>query len=401
MMNNVFQEALPIIREIEQAGYEAYFVGGSVRDFLLGKEINDIDIATAATPDEIKNIFDRTIDIGIQHGTVMVLLHHRSYEITTFRTESTYVNHRRPSEVFFIRNLRDDLKRRDFTMNAMAMDKNGSIIDYFQGEDALQNKQIVTVGNPNERFQEDALRMMRAIRFVSTLGFSIEDNTKKSITENRQLLREIAVERITAEFEKLLNGPARIEALKHVVETKIYEYLPQLKGKEDALVQWSSMHTAFLNGNEMWAICLLCLKIKDNKLIEQFLRAWKLPVKQIKQIQKIMFFVYKKQNNSWTDIDLYEATLCIACSTEKVSQAFWQQKKDVDIQHIKARYEKLPIKKKADLVIGGGDIMAWSNKPSGPWIREVLNVVEQAVVEQKVRNDKQAIKEWLQTCHQI
>ncbi|MFT8320535.1 MAG: CCA tRNA nucleotidyltransferase [Bacillus sp. (in: firmicutes)] len=398
-MDPIFQEAIPLIQQIEEAGYEAYFVGGSVRDFLLGKKINDIDIATSATPEEIKTIFDHTIDIGIQHGTVMVLFHHQSYEITTFRTESQYLDYRHPSEVLFIRNLRDDLKRRDFTMNAMAMDKNGSIIDYFDGEIALKNKQIMTVGDANERFQEDALRMMRAIRFISTLGFSLEKHTKQSIRKNRMLLKEIAVERITAEFEKLLDGPARNVAFKHIVDTKLYENMPAWKGNGESFERLASLNTAELNRLEMWVLLLLCLKTKEKSAIEAFLRAWKLPVKQIKQIQKILFFVYKKQTNPWSDKDLYDATLSIAYSTENVVRVFW--KKGEELQKIKESYENLPIKGREELIIGGRDVMEWSNKSPGPWIKEVLEVVERAVVEKKLQNEKPAIKEWLQTCHLI
>ncbi|WP_445492228.1 CCA tRNA nucleotidyltransferase [Niallia sp. 03133] len=398
-MNNLFQEAIPIINKIESAGYAAYFVGGSVRDLLLGKEIHDIDIATSATPEEIKTIFDQTIDVGIQHGTVMVLFHKHTYEITTFRTESTYIDHRRPSEVFFVRNLKDDLKRRDFTMNAMAMDKNGRILDYFHGKDALKNKQIVTVGNANERFQEDALRMMRGIRFISTLDFTLEADTKKSIMENRRLLKEISVERITAEFEKLLEGVARNKALKDMAETKIYEYLPALNGKEHAVVQLSLLDTKLLNRQEMWALFLLLLNRKENKSIEAFLRDWKLPVKNIKQIQKIIIFVLKVQVYPWTAKDLYEATLPIAYSSEKVSNVFLQKK--IDLQLLKESYEKLPIKSRQDLALTGRDVMAWSNKPSGPWIKELLEVVEQAVLTKKVQNEKSVIKEWLQSCHLI
>ena len=187
-MDSLFVQAVPILEKIEQAGFEAFFVGGSVRDQIIGRVINDVDIATSATPQEIKAIFPRTADVGIEHGTVLVIEKYGTYEITTFRTEGNYSDFRRPDSVQFVRSLTEDLMRRDFTMNSMAMDKNGKIIDPFNGKIAIEKKQIVTVGNPHERFHEDALRMMRAIRFVSQLGFELDNETFRSLQENGGLL---------------------------------------------------------------------------------------------------------------------------------------------------------------------------------------------------------------------
>ena len=167
-----YQKALPILKKIEAAGFEAYFVGGSVRDVLLGQPIHDVDIATSAFPAEIKEIFPRTIDVGIEHGTVLVLDGDEQYEITTFRTESAYQDFRRPDQVEFVRSLEEDLKRRDFTINAFALKEDGEIVDLFDGLVDLENNVLRAVGNPHERFHEDALRMMRGLRFVSQLGFN-------------------------------------------------------------------------------------------------------------------------------------------------------------------------------------------------------------------------------------
>ncbi|MGO3474712.1 MAG: CCA tRNA nucleotidyltransferase, partial [Lacticaseibacillus paracasei] len=146
-----FKAAIPILKKIEAAGYEAYFVGGSVRDAMLGKDVNDVDIATSAFPNEIQALFKKTIDVGIEHGTVMVLWEKETYEITTFRTESTYQDFRRPDSVTFVRSLAEDLKRRDFTINALAMDKDGCITDLFDGIDDLNHQVIRAVGVPDER----------------------------------------------------------------------------------------------------------------------------------------------------------------------------------------------------------------------------------------------------------
>ena len=174
-----FKKALPVIDKLNQAGYEACFVGGSVRDCILNLPIHDVDIATSAFPAEIKEVFEKTIDVGIEHGTVLVLHQDESYEITTFRTESTYQDYRRPDHVDFVRSLEEDLKRRDFTINALALNAQGQIIDLFHGLEDLQNKRLKAVGIAAERFQEDALRMMRGLRFVSQLGFDLEEKEIK------------------------------------------------------------------------------------------------------------------------------------------------------------------------------------------------------------------------------
>lgn len=196
---NEFVNAIPVLKTIEKAGFEAYFVGGCVRDTLLGIPLHDVDITSSAYPAEIKEIFNRTVDTGIEHGTVMVLDHGEGYEVTTFRTESTYQDFRRPDHVTFVRSLDEDLKRRDLTINALAMDADGNVVDLFHGLDDLKNKIIRAVGNPHERYHEDALRMMRSIRFMSQLDFNLESETEKAIEDNAHLLEKIAIERIHVE----------------------------------------------------------------------------------------------------------------------------------------------------------------------------------------------------------
>lgn len=160
-----FIDAQPILTKLEDAGFEAYFVGGSVRDTMLGKTIHDVDIASSAFPEEVKSLFHNTVDTGIQHGTVMVLDHGTGYEITTFRVESTYTDFRRPDHVTFVRSLEEDLKRRDFTINALAMRHDGEVLDLFDGLEDMKKSVIRAVGDAEKRFTEDALRMMRALRF--------------------------------------------------------------------------------------------------------------------------------------------------------------------------------------------------------------------------------------------
>ena len=181
--NERFKQASSIIEILKQHGHEAYFVGGSVRDFIIDRPIGDIDIATSALPEEVMHIFPRHVPVGLEHGTVIVVQEGVPYEVTTFRTESEYEDFRRPSSVQFVRSLEEDLKRRDFTMNAIAMTEEGEMVDLFAGQEAIRLKEITTVGDAADRFQEDALRMMRGIRFVSTLGFFLEIKTKQAIED--------------------------------------------------------------------------------------------------------------------------------------------------------------------------------------------------------------------------
>lgn len=196
-----------VLRRLEDAGYEAYAVGGCVRDLMRGKTPDDWDMTTSARPEEVMALFaPHAIPTGLQHGTVTVREDGQSFEITTFRADGEYTDNRHPSEVRFSADLREDLCRRDFTVNAMAMDRRGKLIDPFGGQDDLQKGIIRCVGEADRRFGEDALRIMRGLRFAAVLGFAIEEDTARSIRENRERLHNIAIERILVEMDKLLCG---------------------------------------------------------------------------------------------------------------------------------------------------------------------------------------------------
>ncbi len=204
-----------IINTLENAGFEAYAVGGCVRDFLLRKKPNDWDITTNALPREIKKLFRRTVDTGIAHGTVTVLMGKDSFEVTTYRVDGKYSDNRHPDKVEFTRNLEEDLKRRDFTINAFAYSPGRGLVDLFKGMDDLNNGIIRAVGDPAKRFGEDALRILRAFRFSAQLDFAIEKETEKAASELKNDLNKISAERIRDELTKLLisGHPERLEAL--------------------------------------------------------------------------------------------------------------------------------------------------------------------------------------------
>ena len=221
MGNELFETALPILNQIEKHHFEAYFVGGAVRDYIMHRTIHDIDITTSAMPDEIEDIFEHTIPIGKEHGTINVVFNNENYEVTTFRSEGDYLDHRRPSEVHFVRNLYEDVQRRDFTINAIAMDKNYKIFDYFGGQKDIQSKLIRTVGNPSERFKEDALRIIRGLRFQSQLTFDIHTETFEAMQLTCSDVKYLSIERIVVEFKKLILGSNVKQSYHNLLSLKI------------------------------------------------------------------------------------------------------------------------------------------------------------------------------------
>ncbi len=217
-------EAEWIIKNIRDHGFEAFAVGGCVRDLLLGRDPEDWDITTSAKPEEIKEIFGHTIDTGIKHGTVTVIRNHRGYEVTTYRIDGKYLDGRHPESVDFTTNLLEDLKRRDFTVNALAYSEETGIVDEFGGFDDLKRKRIRCVGNAHDRFTEDALRMLRALRFSAQLDFDIEEKTYLECSCLAPNLSKVSRERVQAEITKLLIS-CHPERAALIMDTGLAEYV--------------------------------------------------------------------------------------------------------------------------------------------------------------------------------
>lgn len=197
---------LDCINLLNKQGYECNVVGGAIRDLILGKEVNDFDLSTNAIPSKVKEIFSdfKVLTIGEFHGTITLVIDKNKIEITTYRKEEKYIKNRKPSKVLFVNSIIDDLKRRDFTINAIAYNQKTGFIDFFNGMSDIENKIIKTIGNPDLRFNEDALRILRAIRFELQLSFDIEDSTKKSMFKNAYLLKNISYERLFLEINKMI-----------------------------------------------------------------------------------------------------------------------------------------------------------------------------------------------------
>jgi len=225
-----------ILRKLREAGYEAWYVGGCVRDTLLGREVHDWDVTTSALPEQTMACFQKTVPTGIKHGTVTVLEDGTQAEVTTYRTDGDYRDGRHPEQVTFVRSLAEDLARRDFTVNAMAMDEEGNIVDLYGGQADLHHGILRCVGDPERRFREDALRMLRAIRFSAQLGFTIESKTREAMQKLGHLCESLSAERIRDEMEKtiLSDRPSHIEQIAQL------GLLPEYGLYDGADCQWLS-----------------------------------------------------------------------------------------------------------------------------------------------------------------
>ncbi|WP_226579279.1 CCA tRNA nucleotidyltransferase [Halobacillus litoralis] len=390
--NTVFKYALEVIGKIENAGGEAYIVGGSVRDYLSGHSVGDIDIATSEPPARIQEIFEKVIPVGIEHGTVIVRHESNSYEVTTYRTEKGYEDFRRPDEVTFVRDIKLDLARRDFTMNAIAMNRQGQVVDPYEGQQAIKHQVICAVGDPFERFKEDPLRMMRAVRFVSQLGYDVVHETKEALSSQAELLQHISIERIAMETQKLFAGENYKKALDLLCETGLQKYLPVLNSMlsersypEQSLKSWHEIISFFIQR------CPECS-------IDRFVKLWKLSnrtKKQAEQLCKALKRYEKAQKvTPWLVYQLPEelfhpfVRVCTALGMDKeeFSSSLWGVK------------DNLPIQTSKEMAFQARHLIAlYPNRQKGPWISEIMEQIEQGIVQLQVENDYEKIKEWIKT----
>ena len=373
--NNKFKGAIDILKIFNEHGFEAYFVGGCVRDYLLGESFSDIDITTNALPSEVKKIFHKTIDTGIQHGTVTILINNVGYEVTTFRTEEDYKNHRAPEKVEFVSNLREDLDRRDFTINAMALDYNGKLFDYHNGDIDLSSKIIRTVNDPNERFYEDALRMLRAFRFSSKLGFEIENNTLNAIKKNAELIKFVSIERIVNEFKKLLAGKGNLRSLELLIDSKLNLYIPFFN-EVNAVRDLSS-----------YSFCQSLYILSDiNDILFEKLKFLKLSNKEIKLIKQFDLINQEFKNNTPIELILYKYN---REDVKFVCDYFgYDKEKNID-KCI------LTINSFDDIDITSEEIINYIEKKPGSWIKTVVSIIEKDILLHKLNNNKKDILDFL------
>lgn len=375
-----------IIHTLERHGFEAVFVGGAVRDFLLGKAAHDIDIATAAEPLEVKALFSNTVDIGIDHGTVLVIEQNEPVEVTTFRTEGTYTDHRRPDSVQFVKSLREDLLRRDFTINAIAIRSNGELVDYFGGQEDLQRKRIKCVGNALERFEEDALRMLRAVRFSSVLQFEIDQDTIYAMQTVAPLLRNVSIERIKIELDKLFLGKSPNLAFDYIEESKLAIVLPYYPSRK-ACRQYLQRFESSLEG---WAFWMIGSKSTAQKIA----KAYKLSNDEASFLQSVEQAFKIRQQRTYSTMDIYTFSAAVLRATERIFQACYQSNAENILEELVERKDHLPIQSSRDLAIDGRMLMDWIGRRGGRWTGEALRAIEVAVVNGDCENELTDIKNW-------
>ena len=388
----LFVSALPVLQTLKEAGHEAVFVGGSVRDLVLGKEISDVDIATSATPEEVKSLFSHTVDVGIEHGTVLVLHHHDSYEVTTFRTEGTYQDFRHPDSVTFVRSLEEDLMRRDFTINALAVNDKEEIVDYFGGIEDLEREIIRCVGNPMERFNEDALRMMRAVRFAGQLGFTIESDTFNAIRTLKANLERVAVERMKVEFEKMILSPHRALAFKAFVESELYHSCPDFKEAKETLLKLGEFPLEKMTITQAWILFAYYEQLTVPQL-RKVLKDWKSSNDQISTILTGYQTLLARLEKEWDAFLAYECPEVLAIEVEQLLPGIGHSEQLVELEEV---YRQLPIHSMKDIQIDGFGVKeALGLEKMGPIIGEVLQALQTEILSGRLANENTEIVSWI------
>ncbi|TMN23721.1 CCA tRNA nucleotidyltransferase [Lentibacillus cibarius] len=384
-------QAADVLEILEKNGHDAYFVGGCVRDLLCGHEIGDIDIATSATPDAVQKIFDKVIPVGLEHGTVIVRYAHQSYEVTTFRMDGDYSDQRHPDSVYFIQTIDEDLKRRDFTMNAMAMDKDGTIIDIYNGQQDIDSGLIRTVGNGHDRFKEDPLRIIRAVRFASQLGFSIAPDTLQAMLSVKQEIETIAIERIAHEMEKLFRGEHVQTGIHYLRETGIHNHLPVIKDFPHLMDRLPGPMRPL---HSFGAVIAMLHRLEPAVSIQTWIKSWKCSNKVKQQAHELDAALARLQSEGLDRCLVYR--LSDSCYKDFTVLGKFFSNVSITEKDIRDMKQLLPIKSKQDLAIDGNDIIHFfPDAKGGPWIGELLNDIEQEVIIGNLRNDKKAIRDWI------
>lgn len=430
-----------IIQTLMAHGYEAYIVGGCVRDSVLGRTPQDWDITTSATPEQTKALFRRTIDTGIEHGTVTIMMDHVGYEVTTYRVDGKYEDHRRPKEVTFTASLLEDLKRRDFTINAMAYNEQEGLVDIFGGAEDLRRGIIHCVGVPQERFDEDALRILRAVRFAAQLDFEIEAKTRQAIREKAEFLRDISAERIQVELTKLITSdhPERIIDAYELGITAIVlpEFDTMMETPQHTVYHKYDVgrHTVAVMQNIdatpvlRWAALLHdsakpeC-RTTDEQGVDHFyghpkagkaiarrvLRRMKLDNDTIQRVERLVEWhdfgldgtVTKKTLRRALNRmgpDLFDDYAKLHRADMLGQSDYMQEKKQQDYQHLLEMYREIREAQECllirDLKLDGKDLIAMGVQP-GPDMGKILNDLLQQVLEEPQLNTKEKLKELVQ-----
>ena len=423
-----------IMQTLQANGFEAYAVGGCVRDSILGRKPDDWDITTSATPQETKQLFQKTFDTGIEHGTITVLLGKDAYEVTTYRVDGKYEDSRHPSEVTFTRSLKEDLLRRDFTMNAMAYNDKEGLVDIFGGMDDLQNRCIRCVGNAEERFREDALRILRAVRFAAQLDFEVEEETKQGIRRLAPTLANISAERIQVELVKMLVSPnpglLRMAYELGITQVILPEFDVMMQTTQETPHHCYSVGEHTLRAVELVraekALRLTMLlhdvakpkmKTVDDKgrahfkkhdlegtqMAKAILRRLKFDNDTMNKVTKLVAYhdyrmeaeprLVRRAMNRIGE-DLFAEYLEVRMADTLAQSAYQREEKLQNLQDIRSCYEEIIENKQCvslkELAVTGSDLIADGMMP-GKEIGHVLNLLLEQVLEKPELNDKETL----------
>ncbi|MEX2460790.1 MAG: CCA tRNA nucleotidyltransferase [Paenibacillaceae bacterium] len=429
------QSANRLLDKLLANQFEAYLVGGCVRDRVMHKPVQDYDIATNALPEQVMELFPHTIPTGLKHGTVTVMLGGFPFEVTTYRKESGYDEHRRPEQVEFVSDLQEDLQRRDFTINALAMDTKGAIIDPFEGQKDLQLGIIRCVGNPGDRFQEDALRMLRCVRFAANYSFQIEQATWDALLHNVQLLHFIAMERVRVELEKMLAGAHPYLALELLMESKLLQHLklelqlPLTKWQAKDLPAYLGKLATLAEPLLRWALLFHSMRVSAEKA-SRAMKRLTFSSKQIKTIMPIIKLEMWLQEQieiaiqeqhtpeKKEPVSLAVARLSVdrpgliwkraAVQFGKEALLGWLKIKQIEFSELPAQetidlkqsvfmtfinqgnewISEMPVETLTELDIVGSDLLEHFTIPAGPWVSEVLHRLLLDAAFGNVRNQK-------------
>lgn len=355
--------ALKVVEEINQHGFKAYLVGGVVRNYLLGLPSNDVDITTNATPKELMEIFQDSVPTE-DYGSISIIRKGTKYEITTFRREFNYLDHRRPSEIKYIDDLYQDLLRRDFTVNAICMNKDKEIIDYLNGSKEIESRVIKAIGDADSKFYEDALRILRAVRFATILDFDIEESTKEAIRKNKIYLKELSYERKKEELDKIFSSPNAYSGVQLMLELGLdkpleLERLNQVSPTNSSLGIWSILNVVDkypFSNNEKELIGLINSALEHNNL---------------------------------DPMSLYKYGLYANSVAGNI--------KNIDIKVITDSYNNLVIHGRKELDITSDEIMKLLNREPGSYMSEIYEDIEHEVLYHKLSNKKDDLMNYIES----
>ena len=364
-----------VLNDLKKNGYEAFIVGGAVRDYLLKEPLNDIDITTNAKPHQVSKIF-KTKPTGLKYGTVTVFMNNETYEVTTYRIDGEYSDSRHPEYVTFSETVEEDVKRRDFTINGLLMTASNEIIDYVDGKEDLKNKIIRTIGNPIDRFNEDALRILRAFYFQSKLGFQIDKDTRDAISQMKYKLKDIAMERIFNEIIKIFKGKYVKRALHSLITTGVHHELPGLSKGIEFVNQMEDI--PFIDAFFTLAFTLNQSVPKEwpfsNKHRHKYETASKLALAH-------------DQFDAYT-LYTYGLELCLLAN--KVNYMLGKSKNQKN--KIENDFENLPIQSDLDLKLRATDMIKLTGKKAGAWVKQLQTEMVIEVINRRLENKKETLE---------